>query len=576
MAESEKNKGHLAALLVILAATAAVYLRTAWFPFCAVDDHIYVTHNAPVLRGLSPDSLKWAFTTFHAANWHPVTWLSLMLDGQLSGLNPAGYHLANTALHAINAALLYLLLYSMTGALGRSAFAAAFFALHPMHVESVAWIAERKDVLSTLFLLLALICYLEWARKGKGWGYCGALAAAALGLMAKPMLVTLPLLLLLLDFWPLRRLGAAGTAARPGLKGLLLEKLPFFLLSALSAVVTVIAQRSGGAVASLTHIPLPYRAWNALWSTLLYLVKSLLPFDLAVYYPFAQIPAGKAALAALVVGAVTVAVLKAGSRRGYLFTGWFWFLVTLLPVIGLVQVGGQAMADRYTYVPYIGLSIMLAWGGSELAERVRLPAAGLCGAAAALLLFFSGLTWHQLGYWQDNRLLLNHTIDVTQENYFAHFALGGHYDEQGKLDLAIEEYQKVLYINPNAKGVHLYYGVALAKQGRAEEAIPYLQEALRRDNRSPSGHFHLGTSLEKLGREAEAAASYAEAVRLDPSQPRYRTNYGSSLARQGRLDEAIEMFSRALELNPKDRKAAEYLQFARSLKERGRGSKRIE
>jgi protein O-mannosyl-transferase len=569
MAESEKNKRHLAALLVIFAVSAAVYLRTAWFPFCAVDDHIYVTHNAPVLRGLSPGSLKWAFTTFHAANWHPVTWLSLMLDGQLCGLNPAGYHLANTALHALNAALLYLLLYTMTGALGRSAFAAAFFALHPMHVESVAWIAERKDVLSTLFLLLALLCYLEWARKGKGWGYCGALAATAVGLMAKPMLVTLPLLLLLLDFWPLRRLGPGGEVPRPELKRVLLEKLPFLLLSALSSVVTVLAQRSGGAVATLTQIPFPYRASNALWSTLRYLEKSLFPFDLAVYYPFALIPAGKAAVAALVVGAVTVAVLKAGSRRGYLVTGWFWFLVTLLPVIGLVQVGGQAMADRYTYVPYIGLAIMLAWGAGAVAQRFRLPAPALSGAAAGLLLFFSILTWHQLSYWQDNLLLLNHTIGLTQNNYFAHFALGGHYEEQGELDLALQEYQKVLHMNPNAKSIHLYYGGALAKKGRAEEAIPYLQEALRRDNRIASAHFYLGTSFEKLGREKEAAASYAEAVRLDPSHPRYRTNYGSALARQGRLDEAIAMFARALELNPKDRKAAEYLQAARSLQERG-------
>lgn len=564
-------------MAAIAAVTFLLYARTAFFPFAALDDHVYVTSNPRVLFGFSFDSIRWAFTSFHAANWHPLTWLSLMLDGQLFGMKAGGYHMVNVALHAANSALLYLLFARMTGARGRSAFVAACFALHPLHVESVAWISERKDVLSTLLMLASLLCYLSFQKSRSARDYALSLAAFALGLMAKPMLVTLPVLLVLLDFWPLRRLSlhlpgvAAGgerevAATGPaGWKPALLEKVPYLLLSALSSLVTVLAQGSGEAVATLTQMPLVYRVNNALWSCLLYLKKAALPFDLAVYYPYTLIPSWKAWLAALLLAAVTLHVLRNWNRCGYLALGWSWYLVTLLPVVGIVQVGSQAMADRYTYVPYIGLFVVVAWGAVELAQKSKLPERVLPAATAAVLLFLAVTTSIQLTYWKDNFLLLTHTLEITRNNYFTHFALGGYYEDKGALDAAITQYREVLRINPGAKSAHLYLGRALARQGQPEEAIAYLQEALRRRAGLPSAYFYLGVSYEKLGRVAEASDAYREAARLEPENPRYHTNYGAILARQGRLGEAVQSFREALKIDPKDGKAAQYLQMALTL-----------
>lgn len=556
-------------MLVIFAASVLFYAKSAFFPFAAIDDHVYVTGNPNVALGFSRHSLSWAFTTFHAANWHPVTWLSLMLDGQLFGPNPAGYHLVNVLLHGANAALLFLFLARLTGAAGKSAFVAACFALHPMHVESVAWITERKDVLSTLFLLGTLLLYLVFLRSGRRRDYVVALFCYALGLMAKPMLVTLPVLLFLLDLWPLGRLPlpprSAPAPPAPGWGRLLGEKLPFLLLALSSALVTLFAQGRGEAVASLTQIPFPYRLANALWSALMYLVKGLAPHGLAVYYPFALVPWWKAALAGLILAAVTLLAWAGIRRRGWLPFGWGWFLVTLLPVIGLVQVGSQAMADRYSYLPHMGLFVVLAWGGEELGARLKLPERGVQAAAAALLLFFSAASWLQLGLWQDNERLLRRTLAVTEKNYFAHFALGGYLEERGELDRALDEYWEVLRINPGAKGIHLYLGTALAKKGRAEEAIGYLDEALRRNPRLPSAHFYLGTCHERQGRIEQALACYRRAVEGDPANPRYHTNLGAALARMGLLGQAAESFGRALALDPADPKAARYLEQVRTL-----------
>jgi len=566
-------------MAAVAAATVLIYARAVFFPFSAIDDHVYVTSNPHVLFGFSVDSVIWACTSFDAANWHPLTWLSLMLDGQLFGKNPAGYHLVNVAMHAANSALLYLLFARMTGAWGKSAFVAACFALHPLHVESVAWIAERKDVLSTLLMMVSLLFYLSFQQRRAPRDYALSLTAFALGLTAKPMLVTLPVLLLLLDFWPLRRIRlalpgvavaegeAAGAATgSPGWKGALLEKVPFLVLSGLSCLLTVLAQGSGEAVATLTQMPLLYRVNNALWSSVQYLKKALLPFDLAVYYPYALIPSWKAGLAALLLFAVTLLVLRNWNRRGYLALGWGWYLVTLLPVIGVVQVGSQAMADRYTYVPYIGLFVMAAWGGAELAHKLRLPDNALRVATAAVLVFFAVTTSIQLNYWKDNFLLLTHTLDITENNYFTRFALGGYLEEKGDLDAAVLQYRETLRINPGAKSAHLYLGRALARQGDPEEAISCLQEALRRRAGLPSAYFYLGVCYEKLGKTAEATEAYREAARLEPENPRYHTNFGAILARQGRLDEAVQCFREALKIDPKDRKAAEYLQLAESMR----------
>ncbi|MBK5273619.1 MAG: tetratricopeptide repeat protein [Desulfuromonadales bacterium] len=472
----------------------------------------------------------------------------------------------------------------MSGALWRSAFVAACFALHPLHVESVVWIAERKDVLSTLFFLLTLFFYTRYVQHSKRSMYLLSLAAFVLGLMAKSMLVTLPVILLLLDIWPLQRVklpsifgadsgisGADGGHGIVSLKRLLLEKVPFLLLSAGSSIITVFAQHSGGAVATLGEIPVFLRSYNALWSTVEYLKKLFLPFDLAVYYPYALVPGWKAVFGAVLICALLAIVVWRVNKQAYLAVGWLWFLVTLLPVIGLVQVGSQAMADRYTYIPYIGIFIMIAWGGAEFAGKLKVSGriAGL--AAGGILLFFAVVTWNRLGYWQDNERLLFHTLEITRNNYFVHRVLGEIYEKQGKADLALAHYQEVIRINSGAKYIHLAVGSFLNNQGRPAEALEYLDEAIRRDPRNAEAHFYLGVVLEKLGRSDEAIAAYGEALKIAPGNAIYHTNLGSVLAQKDRLDEAVEHFTRALELNPNDRKAGENLQLALKLKGRKSG-----
>lgn len=562
--------------LMLFIATAALYAVTLSFPFAAIDDPVYVTKNYQIISGFSMDGLRWAFTTFHAGNWHPLTWMSLMLDGQLSGRTPLGYHLQNVLLHALNTSLLYLLLRRMTGGRWRSAFVAACFALHPMHVESVVWIAERKDVLSGLFWMLTLYWYCAYVQDGRPRWYLLSLWACALGLMAKPMLVTMPLILLILDVWPLRRTVLASSPDLPGntpirLKRLLLEKVPFLFLSLGSSLITFLAQDHGGAVASLTKVPLFLRCYNALWATVAYIGKLFFPVDLAVYYPYALVPGWKAACGALLIILMLAMSLWRFRVSPYLLTGWLWFLITLLPVIGLVQVGSQSMADRYTYIPYIGLFIMLTWGGAELAEQLKVSARVLTGAMAGALLLLGVISWNRIGYWQDNEHLLLHTLGVTRNNYFVHRALADIYDHKGKLDLALAHYQEVLRINSNAKYIHFALGSFLARQGEPRRALECLDEALRRDARNAEAHFYRGVALKKLGNDVEALSAYAEALADSPGIAIYHTNAGSILARQARYGEAVEHFLRALELNPDDRKAGEYLQLALKLKSRMSG-----
>jgi tetratricopeptide (TPR) repeat protein len=579
----ENRSNVLTVALILFVATVMLYARSVFFPFAPIDDHVYVTKNYAVLSGLSVRSIKWAFTTFHGANWHPLTWLSLMCDAELFGKNPMGYHLHNVVLHGINTSLLFLVVAAATGALWRSAFVAACFAVHPMHVESVAWITERKDVLSTLFFLAALLAYTRYAQQAKQSMYLTSLAAFALSLMAKPMMVTFPVLLLLWDIWPLGRMAwpalrltahadTDGTphrgAALPSFRRVVLEKVPFLLLAAASSLVTFYAQGQGGAIAELDRLPFSIRSYNALSSTLEYLKKLFLPLDLAVYYPYTLVPAPNAVLPALLILALSGFVLWRRAESAYLATGWFWFMVTLLPVIGLVQVGSQAMADRYTYIPYTGLFIMLGWGGAELAGKVGLPAR-VIGVAAGVLVLASGvLTWDRLGYWRDNERLIQHTISVTRNNWFAHSVLGSVYEMQGKADRALAHYQEALRINPGNKSKVATFrmGVILLGQGKPEEALERFDEVVRQNPRNAEARFYRGVILEKLNRVEEALSAYREAAEIAPEVSLNHTNLGALLARTGRLDEAILHFSKALELNPNDRKARENLQLALRLK----------
>ena len=468
--------------------TAALYSKAAYFPFCIIDDTDYVRKNIHVASGLSLDSITWAFTAYHASNWHPVTWLSLMLDSQLFGNNPMGFHLVNIFLHALNTSLLFLLFNSMTGAVWRSAFVAACFAVHPLHVESVAWITERKDVLSTLFWLLALLFYYYYVKRSSRSMYLFSLVTFALGLMAKPMLVTTPVILLLLDFWPLARLKngvinrvehQAGGQAANHFKLLLLEKLPFVLLAAGSSIVTMYAQEN--CMSTLAEVPILLRVSNALWALVLYMAKTVFPFNLSVFYPLAQVSLWQTGCAAGILCGIAFTVLKQKDRYPYLAAGWFLFLITLLPVLGIIQVGSQSMADRYSYIPLIGLFVMASWGGAELYEK-NPKLKNLIGAVAAgVLLFFAVITWNQLGYWRDNVILMRHAIETTENNAYAHCALGFTYDQLGEKDRAFEEYWEVLKIDPTYADsqYHNNFAILLYQRGMLEDAIKHFRFALQ-------------------------------------------------------------------------------------------------
>lgn len=552
------HQKNVLAMALIVVVTAAVYARSAWCPFYVVDDGDYVINNMHVVNGLSWESVAWAFTAFHSSNWHPLTWLSLMLDSQLFGLNPAGYHLVNVALHAIDAALLFLLFRRMTGAFWRSALVAALFALHPLHVESVVWISERKDVLSALFWMLSLMAYVSWTRGRERRHYLLALVLFALGLMAKPMLVTLPVVMLLLDFWPLGRLahpapaaeGGRGTGVPLRIGALLLEKAPFLVLSAASSVVTVCAQHNNGSVATLAAYPLFWRIDNALWSLLVYARKMLFPYDLAVYYPWVAIPLWKAGIAlALLCGALWFAARRLASLP-WLATGILWFLVTLSPVIGLIQVADQAMADRYSYLPLIGLFTALAWGGAELASRLPSLRRPLAAGAALALAACALATVSQVSYWDDNVRLVRYTLAATPQNFFAFRILGAAYEQQGRPDLAEEPYRAALRINPADPGTRTNLGNLLDNEGRTGEAIREYREAIRVAPHYALGHFNLGLALEKAGELAPAEEEFARTLGEVPDFLEGHNCIGRCYLKQGRLDEAIDEFRRELSLHP--------------------------
>jgi tetratricopeptide (TPR) repeat protein len=593
-ADSLLSKRVLAACVVLILASVIVYAPVRHFGFVGWDDADYVTDNVHVAQGLTWQGTWWALTSTDAANWHPVTWLSHMLDVQLYGMNAGPQHLTNLLLHILNTLLLFGLLYRMTGAWGRSTFVAGLFALHPLHVESVAWIAERKDVLSTLFGMLTMWAYVSYVRRPRLGRYLVVLLWFGLGLMAKPMLVTLPFVLLLLDFWPLRRLELDGGAGPPGLAAfrqrwaallrLVKEKLPLLALAAISSVVTVLAQQHGGAVKGLERVPLSLRLTNALASYLAYIGKMLWPVRLSAFYPLGTSPPVlQACLGALLLIGVTVFAIRAGQRHGYFLTGWLWYVGTLIPVVGLLQVGDQSMADRYTYLPLIGLFLIVAWGAPELVARWRYGRLALPVAAACVLLACAGVARAQVRYWSDGAALWRHALDVNGDNYLAHASLGdillkqgrtgeaiSHFVEalqlkpdglaqnglglalmwQGKLDEAIPHFAEALQIKPNFAQARYNLGYALARQGRVDEAIGQFREALRINPDYAGAHNELGEALARQGKLEEAAQHFAEALRIKPDYAEAQNNLGVALARQGKLGEAVQHFGEALRIRP--------------------------
>jgi tetratricopeptide (TPR) repeat protein len=526
--------------------TLAVYGQTVWnnFEFLNIDDNEYVTANPHVQAGLSADGIRWAFTTYHAYNWHPLTWLSLQLDATLGWPSPRGFHLTNILLHAANAVLLFYLLRRMTGDVWPSAAAAALFALHPTHVESVAWITERKDVLSTLFWLLTTIAYVRYVER-PGWGrYLLIIVLLALGLMAKPMLVTLPATLLLLDYWPLRR----------PLRGwLIVEKLLLFALVAASLPLTIAAQAQ--AIRSFDQLPVSSRAANAVVSYAEYLVMMVWPADLAPFYPHPKggIPGWQIAISAAVLIAIT-AVVALARRKRYLLVGWLWYLGTLVPVIGIMQVGIHALADRYTYIPYIGLAIMLAWGTADVIRAWPATLRTLATTSIAALAACAALTWWQVGVWHDSIALWQHTLAVTPNNTLAHEYLARELTNRGRMDEAAAQYREALKLMPQAAWMHGNLGVVLQALGRTDEAVAEFETALRLNQDAQDAEIcraGLGRIREAEGRFAEARDQFAAAVRIAPNSPGMHFELGRVLYQMDQPHEALAEFDEALRLEPR-------------------------
>jgi tetratricopeptide (TPR) repeat protein len=549
----------VAAVLVLLTIIAFGPLKNNGF-ISSFDDNVYVTQNMFVQGGLSLRGLTYAFTTTQAANWHPLTWLSLMLDYQLFGLNPKGYHATNLFFHLANVLLLFLILENMTNALWPSALTAALFALHPLHVESVAWVSERKDVLSTFFWLTTLGAYLRYVRR-PGWGrYWLILLSYALGLMTKPMLVTLPFALLLLDYWPLGRFQLPPPpVARRGKGGkqpylrfslrLIWEKVPLLILSAFFCLSTIHAQQL--ALASLEQAPFAARLGNALLAYVSYLVKMIWPVHLAIFYPFLKdsLSWGQVAAAALALLAISLLVLKGARKYPYLPVGWFWYLGTLVPVIGLVQVGIQSMADRYTYLPLIGIFIILAWGLSDLTAKWRGRELWLGAAAGLGLVTLMTLTWHQLGYWRNSKSLLEHAVEVTENNFMAYSILIREYEEIGQINEATKMFQKAIEVQ-NLFLAYYNYGALLVRQNRFDEAIPLLEKAIQFSSNYPIPYNTLGMIYDYKGRSNEALAMYQRAIRIDQTYGDAYNNLGIIYGQQGSYRDAIAMFQKAVKFNP--------------------------
>lgn len=535
--------------VALCVATLAVYAPVARFDFVNFDDPDYVTQNSHVRSGLTPANIVWAFSSTKAANWFPLTWLSHMLDCQLFGLNSGLHHLTNLLLHTLATLLLFAFLQRATRAPWSSAFVAFVFALHPLHVESVAWVAERKDVLSALFWFLTLWAYARYTERPGKARYWGTVVSFALALMAKPMAVTLPFVLLLIDIWPLRRLTTLGWR-----KGLW-EKLPFFGLSTIVSVLTYLVQQENGAVQVLSRFPFGLRMANALVSYATYAGKMFWPSRLAVFYPYTrQIAIWQVAIGAGLILGVSVLVLGFIRTLPYLAVGWLWYLGTLAPVIGLVQVGAQARADRYTYLPIIGLSIMLAWGVADLLKRwprMRRIAIGLAAASCSCCF---ALTSIQLQHWRDSESLFRHALDVTENNYIAEHNLGIALSENpGKLPEAITHLQAAVRIEPHSARVHTDLGNALANTpGQLDAAVEEYRAALRLAPDSAITHNDLGNTLLRMpGRLPEAISQYRTALHLYPDYAEAHNNLGSALAQSpGQLPEAISEYEAALRIWP--------------------------
>ncbi len=568
--------------VLLMLVTILVYWPATNNDFVNYDDDAYVTGNSHVQSGLTLGSMEWALLHPVSCNWQPVTMWSHMLDCQVFGLHPWGHHLTNVLLHAINAMLVFLLLQQMTGAKWRSLFVGALFSVHPLCVESVGWVAERKDVLSGCFGLLTLLAYQRYVRVQRlkpGSGptspasrsthhaslyYVLAVFLFALGLMSKPTLVTWPFVMLLLDYWPLGRSAEWGVRSTPSGRGggrevltgwiwLVVEKVPFFALAAADSVITLAVQTSGGSVVAAGHLPFGVRSANALISYCRHLGKLFWPTDLAVFYPYAaQWRLGQVLLAGGLLLGISAMLWVQRRRVPFLLVGWLWFVGMLVPMIGLVQTGGQAMADRHTYLPSLGVLILSVWGACELARRWRYRFIALSVAGSAAVILCVWLTRQQLGYWKNSETLFRHALDVTGPNWVAYNNLGAALASKGQTNAALRVFEAALRLDPNFAAAHYSLGTALIEMGRIDEAIGQLQQAIRLDPNDAGAHQNLGAALLRKGQIDEAINQYEAAIRLKADNPDAFYNLGVALDKKGRTDEAISRYRDTIRLKPND------------------------
>ncbi|MFH2075984.1 MAG: tetratricopeptide repeat protein [Pseudomonadota bacterium] len=597
--------------LALALITVAAYWQVYTFDFVSYDDDRYVLQNPHVNTGLKPENITWAFKSMHTSNWHPLTWLSLMLDAQLFGLNAGGYHVVNLLFHIFNTLLIYMALNAMTGASWRSAAVAGLFALHPLHVESVAWVAERKDVLSTFFMMLTFFSYVRYVRMPGYKTYLPIVFFFALGLLAKPMVVTLPFVLLLLDYWPLKRF-ALDVGAKPLKYGvnaaakkigrLIFEKLPLFGLTAISVVVTLSAQRSE--IVTMQYLPVSLRISNALVSYCGYLAKAIWPIPLTVLYPHPEfIPPWQTIGATAILVTITALAVLTVQRHPYFLVGWFWYLGTLVPVIGFVQVGVQSMADRYTYIPLVGVFIAAVWLISDFTDRPGYKKYLLPAFCTAIAGFLFTVTWTQLGHWRNSKALFSHALSVTKNNYVMHNNMGALLAIQGNMQDSIFHYNEALSIRPDDLEANYNLGNLLLRQGKFKDSIPYYGEAIRSKPDFAPAHNNLGIALGQSKDLERAVEQFREAVSLDPGYQEARNNLkfalarlekpkeillpktsaetantdretaegevkaGISLTTKGDLVGAINHFKEALKLNPNHYDANVHLGLSLSLKQ---------
>lgn len=524
--------------LFLLAAVLLVFGRTGDYPFITYDDDVYVYENPIVSRGLTSEGVAAAFSTFHAGNWHPLTWISHMLDISLFGMAPGAHHLVNVAFHAANVLLLFLFFRRTSGSLWRSAFVAALFGLHPLHVESVAWVSERKDVLCAFFFLLTLLAYARYVDRPCWQRYLPVGGLFVLALLSKPMAVTLPPLLLLLDFWPLARCSGPAAAGKrlPVTTTRFIEKVPLFLLSGASCVVTALAQKAGGAITTLEMLPIATRIENAIYSYAAYIGQALWPAKLSVFYPYPDrgISAGAVAAAGLLLLGATGTALLQARRRPWMAVGWFWFLGMLVPASGLIQAGIQSRADRYTYLPLIGLFLIAAWGGEELARRARIPRSASLPAATAILFGLACAAWTQAGFWKDSTTLFTRSLEVVGPHWATHMNLGNALLFEGRHPEALAQFEETLKLRPGFHEAHTNAGVALLQLGRTDEAIRHLKAALRERPDDYMAWGNLADAFKRKGAKAWVVFSYEQALRIRPD---------SAEARRG-LEEALAGFTK--------------------------------